>query len=376
MSMRPRKECKNKVDRKVFLNHAAIVTGLGFLNPTWEGLLKQQTGIVKRVHFENDLLPQTGLVLYQRRFSDSRTNFTRFLMTECLTDFPRLPQDTLVIWTGIKNSAEAIESLTAGTAMPDYASAADLRRWLNGFLGLNGPGMELNAACVSSTVGVALAAQYIAEGRYDHVLVAGADMVNRFVYYGFAALKAMKEAVCRPFDVDRAGLSLGDGAVALYLAAERRSDLAVTGYGITNDANHITGPSRDGSGLALALRQAIAMAGLEPRDIQAFCAHGTGTRFNDTMEILAAQTVFGEDMPPIFGVKGAIGHTLGAAGGIEVALCGKCLREEVLPATVGCHHPESPSVILKNTAFPGKNILTSNSGFGGINAAVVMEKLA
>jgi hypothetical protein len=364
-----------KVNRKVFLNHAAIVTGLGFLDQTWEGLLRQQTGIVKRVHFENNLLPQTGLALYQRRFSDPKTNFTRFLMTECLTDFPRLPQDTMVIWTGIKNSAEVIESLTAGTAMPDYASAADLCRWLTGLLGLNGAGMEINAACTSSTVGVALAAQYIAEGRYDHVLVAGADMVNRFVYYGFAALKAMKEAVCLPFDVDRAGLSLGDGAVALYLAAEQRSDLAVTGYGITNDANHITGPSRDGAGLALALRQAIAMAGLEARDIQAFCAHGTGTRYNDTMELLAAQTVFGKYCPPIFGVKGAIGHTLGAAGGIEVALCGKCLTEGVLPPTVGCNNPESPSVILESTVFPGQNILTSNSGFGGVNAAVLLEKI-
>jgi 3-oxoacyl-(acyl-carrier-protein) synthase len=364
------------VNRTVYLNHAAIVTGLGSLDQTWEGLLNGQTAIVKQVHFENDLLPQTGLALYQRHFSDFKNNFTRDLMTECLKGFPQLPQDTLVIWIGIKNSAEATESLYYGTAMPDYTSAADLRLWLTELLGLTEAGMEINAACASSTVGVALAAQYIAEGRYNHVLVAGADMVNRFVYYGFAALKAMKEAVCLPFDRNRSGLSLGDGAVALFLSAERYSDLAVTGYGITNDANHITGPSRDGAGLALALRQAIAMAGLEARDIQAFCAHGTGTRYNDGMELLAAQTVFGKDGPPIFGVKGAIGHTLGAAGGIEVALCGKCLTKRVLPPTVGCSNPESPDVLLKSTVFPGQNILTSNSGFGGVNAAVLMEKLA
>jgi 3-oxoacyl-(acyl-carrier-protein) synthase len=363
------------LNRTVFLNHAAIVTGLGSLDSTWEGLLNGQTGIVKQTHFDNALLPQTGLALYQRRFTATKINFTRSLMTECLKGFPPLPKDTLVIWTGIKNSAEAIESLSYGTTMPDYSSATDLRRWLTEHLGLTGDGMEINAACASSTVGVALAAQYIAEGRYNHVLVAGADIVNRFVYYGFAALKAMREAICLPFDLNRSGLSLGDGAVALFLSAERHSDLAVTGYGITNDANHITGPSRDGAGLALALCQTIAMAGMQPQAIQAFCAHGTGTRYNDTMELLAAQTVFGDVLPPIFGVKGAIGHTLGAAGGIEVALCGKCLTERMLPATVGCCHPESSGVILNNTVFAGANIITSNSGFGGVNAAVLLEKI-
>jgi 3-oxoacyl-[acyl-carrier-protein] synthase II len=364
-----------KVDRAVFLNYAAIVTGLGSLAQTWEALLQQQTSIVKQVHFENLLLPKTGLSLYKRNFADRQANFTQSLMAECLTGFPELPQDTFMIWTGIKNSAEAIESLYYETEMPRYTSAHDLRLWLTGFLGLTGGGMEINAACTSSAVGVALAAQYIAEGRYDHVLVAGADMVNRFVYYGFAALKAMKEEVCMPFDVNRSGLSLGDGAAALFLSAERDSDIGVTGYGITDDANHITGPSRDGAGLAQALQQALAMAELEPQDIQAFCAHGTGTRYNDTMELLAARSVFGEAAPPVFGVKGAIGHTLGAAGGIEVALCGQCLLAGLLPPTVGCSNPESSRIVLDRTAFPGENILTSNSGFGGINAAVLMEKL-
>ena len=118
------------------------------------------------------------------------------------------------------------------------------------------------------------------------------------------------------------------------------------------------------------------MAGLDPFNVQAFCAHATGTNFNDTMELLAAQSVFGENLPFVFGVKGAIGHTLGAAGGIEVALCEKCLKEAMIPPTVGCRLPESPDVVLEKTAFPGRNILTSNSGFGGVNAAILMENLS
>lgn len=364
------------MNRAVFLNYASIATGLGSLDQTWESLLNNQTGIVKKEHFENSLLPKTGLALYKRDLSGSQVNVTQFLMEECLAAFPKLPKDTFVIWTGIKNNVEAIESLYNGTEMPRCASAYDFRCWLTGCLGLNNGGMEINAACTSSTVGSALAAQYIAEGRYDHILVAGADIVSRFVYYGFAALKAVKEDVCMPFDTNRSGLSLGDGAVALFLSAERNSDIRVAGYGITNDANHITGPSKDGSGLAMALRRAIEMSGLEPRDVQAFCAHGTGTSYNDSMELLAARSLFGDNSPMVFGVKGAIGHTLGAAGGIEIALCGKCLLEGMIPPTVGCKTPESPRVVLDRTTFPGKNILTSNSGFGGINAAVLMEKLS
>jgi 3-oxoacyl-(acyl-carrier-protein) synthase len=368
----------NSAHRDVFLNYSSIVTGLGSLNPTWESLLANKSGIVQKAHFENELLPKTGLSLYQRDLHSEQADFTEMLMGHCLAGFPKLPPDTLVIWTGIKNDVEAIESLYNGASMPHCLSARDLRLRVTDILGLSGGGMEINAACASSTIGVALAVQYIAAGRYDHILVAGADRVSRFVYLGFAALKAMKEDVCLPFDTQRNGLSLGDGAVALFLSAERNSDIRVAGYGITNDANHITGPSRDGSGLAKALNQAIAMSGLQSQDVQAFCAHGTGTRYNDAMEILAARLVFGEDenSPPLFGIKGAIGHTLGAAGGIEIALCGKCLSEGILPPTVGCKSPESPSVVLDQTRFPGRNILTSNSGFGGINAAVLMERVS
>jgi 3-oxoacyl-[acyl-carrier-protein] synthase II len=369
---------ERKVNRDVFLNHTSIITGLGSLDQTWESLLNNKSGIVQKEHFENSLLPRTGLSLYKRDFASLQSDFSEIIMADCLAGLAKLPKDTFVIWTGIKNNAQAIESLYNETPMPRYSSAYDLRCWLTGILGLTNGGMEINAACASSTIGVAVAAQYIAEGRYDHILVAGADIVSRFVYYGFAALKAMKEDVCAPFDRQRNGLTLGDGAVALFLSAERDSDIRVAGYGITNDANHITGPSRDGSGLAKALFQAIEMSGLKPEHIQAFCAHGTGTRFNDSMELLAFRSIFGDEdnSPMMFGVKGAIGHTLGAAGGIEIALCAKCLSEGMIPPTVGCKLPESPRVVLEKTTYPAKNILTSNSGFGGINAAVLLEKVS
>ncbi len=362
--------------REVYLNHSSVITGLGTLEQTWQSLLNHQSSIIKKAYFENSLLPETGLSLYQRDLVNTQANFTQYLMEQSLADFPKLPEDTFVIWTGIKNNAEWVESRYNEIPKPSYLSAYDLRAWVTEILGLKNGGMEINAACASSTIGCALAAQYIAEGKYDNILVVGADIVSRFVYYGFAALKAMTAEVCMPFDTQRNGLSLGDGAVALFLSAKRNSDIRISGFGITNDATHITGPSKDGAGLAKAISQAIEMAGQSPLSVEAFCAHATGTRYNDTMELLAARSVFGEKEPSIFGVKGSIGHTLGAAGGIEIAICQKCLLEGMLPPTVGCGLPESPNVVLEKTIFPGRTILTSNSGFGGINAAILMEHLS
>ncbi len=362
--------------RDVFLNHSAVITGLGTLDSTWKSILDNRSGIVKKDHFNNSLLGKTGLSLFNRDLSGFTQNFTRFLMDECLAGFPDLPEDTFIIWTGIKNNAESIENQYNKAEMPLYSSEYDLRCWLSGKLGLKKGGMEINAACASSTVGAGLAVQFIKDGKYDHILVAGADIVSRFVFFGFAALKAMSEDVCKPFDVNRKGLTLGDGAAALFFSAERQSDICLSGYCITNDANHITGPSRDGAGLEKALRGALEMSCMEPEDVQAFCAHGTGTQYNDAMELSAAKSLFGDDIPPVFGVKGAIGHTLGAAGGIEIALCGRCLSEGILPPTVGCAKPEISNVVMEKTGFQGKNILTSNSGFGGINAAVIMENMS
>lgn len=361
--------------RNVYLNYASIITGLGDLESTWQALVEKKSAIVKKEHFDNALLKITGLSLYKRNFNDQYLNLTQSLLEECLADLPALPKDTLVIWTGIKNNVEFIESIYNQTPAPKLQSASDFRLWVSQRLGLANQGFEINAACASSAVGVALAANYIAEGCFEHVLVVGADIVSQFVYYGFASLKAMTESICMPFDLERNGLTLGDGAVALFLSASQNSNIRISGCSVTNDANHITGPSRDGAGLAQAIKQAVQRADLELRDVQAFCAHGTGTRYNDAMELAAMNSLYGELQPKIFGVKGAIGHTLGAAGGIEIALCARSLSECKLLPTVGCQTPATSNIVLEPTAYPGEVILTTNSGFGGVNAAVIMEKV-
>jgi 3-oxoacyl-[acyl-carrier-protein] synthase II len=253
-------------------------------------------------------------------------------------------------------------------------------------LGIGPLGFDINAACASSTVGMAIGAQMIARGEYGSVLICAADVVTRFVFTGFSVLKALTPTICRPFDKARDGMCIGDGAVAILLAdaktarKHKLNKLAhLSGWGISNDANHITGPPRDGAGLVMAIETALRMARLSPADTQAFCAQGTGTLFNDSMELEAIEAVFGDRRFPVFSIKGAVGHTLGAAGGIDAAICDHALAHKLIPPTVGLETPESKAagrVSNQAQAFEGRNILTSNSGFGGVNAALVLRALA
>ena len=217
-------------------------------------------------------------------------------------------------------------------------------------------------------------------GAADAVLVAGVDHLSAFVVAGFTALKGIDPRGCRPFDQDRCGLSPGEAGAAIVLVrAENISCPAITirGWGTSNDANHLTGPSRDGSGLALAIRTALTAAKLSPQEIDFIHAHGTGTPYNDAMESLALQTIFETAVPPFSGVKGMLGHTLGAAGVIETLVCVLALRGNFLPGTPRLESPAEgvPASLVRapRTVAPLKNVLKLNTGFGGLNGALILS---
>ncbi len=246
--------------------------------------------------------------------------------------------------------------------------------------GACGPIQCVSVACISGLLAVQQGARMILSGAADVVLVVGVDVLSHFVVAGFSTLRSLDPLGSRPFDKARQGLSLGEGAGAIVLC---RSDRAATplarirGWGVSNDANHLTGPSRDGSGLALAIQRALRLSGVEPGAMDAINAHGTGTVYNDRMEALALQTVFGDGMPPVSSCKGMIGHTLGAAGVIECALCILATRAHVMPGTPGFTDadPDAPAHILRearhDTAY--RWVLKTNSGFGGTNSALVLD---
>jgi 3-oxoacyl-(acyl-carrier-protein) synthase len=152
----------------------------------------------------------------------------------------------------------------------------------------------------------------------------------------------------------------------------------VSGWGTSNDANHLTGPSRDGSGLVLAIFRALARAGVAPDSIDYINAHGTGTPYNDNMEALALRAVFGRRVPPFSSSKGMLGHTLGAAGILETILCLAAMQAQLLPGTPRLRErdPAAPESLLDHSrpASGLRRILKINCGFGGTNGALVLER--
>jgi len=244
-------------------------------------------------------------------------------------------------------------------------------------------GLTVSAACASSTAAVAMAASAIRRGEISCALVVGCDTVSEFTLSGFSALMALDARGARPFDVGRKGVSLGEAAAYVVLMSDERAAkegrLAqgyVHGWGMTCDANHLTGPSRDGIPLADVVEQALSLSGMTADDVEAICAHGTGTLYNDQMEMLAFQRAMTPRKVPLFSVKGGMGHTLGAAGLAEMLLSLEFLKRGMIPATIGMSEASPEAVgwaateaqaILKDGV-----VLTTNSGFGGVNVALVI----
>lgn len=247
--------------------------------------------------------------------------------------------------------------------------------------GVAGPVQCVSAACISGLLALKQGALLIRRGRADAVFVAGVDLLSHFVLSGFTTLKSLDAEGCRPFDRDRGGLSLGEGAGALVLARRELAPpraISVRGWGVSDDANHLTGPSRDGSGLALAISRALTSGGASAEEIDYLHAHGTGTSYNDAMESRALRTVFGGQVPPFGSSKGMLGHTLGAAGILETILCLIALRAQTLPGTPRLREPD-PAVPASVVATPRpaerlRKLLKVNCGFGGTNAAVLLER--
>lgn len=372
--------------REVCITAAHVVTGLGpDLESLWRGALAGKSAIRPLTRFATDrYLSANAAWIEGLEYSNGQSGI--FTLLERLMDgFGPVPSDARLITASTKGCVDVMEALnnSGGGNASDIPMAKLLSRVSERF-GLTSPGININAACASSTIAVARAAALIAAGRSDAVLVVCLDLVSEFVFSGFSALQALSPTVCRPFDRNRDGLTLGEGGAALLLMSrerarrEGRPELGlVAGWGAANDATHITAPARDGSGLIQAVRQALARASLAPEQISAISAHGTATPYNDQMELTAFRALFGERPVPLHSIKGAIGHTLGAAGGIEIALGLRCLQEKTLPPTVGMLEAEEAGKgFLSLSAQPinGSCLLSTNSGFGGVNAAIIISR--
>ena len=258
---------------------------------------------------------------------------------------------------------------------------------LHRILGTSGPSAVVTNACASGTDAIGLAKDWVANGLCDYALAGGADELSRVAYNGFVSLMLSDKHICRPFDQDRKGLNLGEGAGVLLLepfsqATERKQPIhgIVKGYGAASDAWHPTAPHPQGRGLKKALEIAIQEAEMTPNKITLVNAHGTGTKANDIAETSALAEFFSGDQTYIMSTKGATGHTLGAAGGLEAIFTLKALGHGVTCGTVGCGCPDDTFPIRPLCQGEIRKLhsrygISQSLAFGGGNAALVLETL-
>jgi 3-oxoacyl-[acyl-carrier-protein] synthase II len=284
------------------------------------------------------------------------------------------------VW--LEEGDRAVSPLFVPMMMPNAAAGQVAMR-----LGAHGPGFSVASACATGAHAIGEAKRMIERNEADVVIAGGTEAA--LVGLCLAAFRRMgalsREGISRPFDVNRDGFVMGEGAAVLVLEREAHAQARgarilarVTGYGASNDAFHITQPEENGRGAVEAMTAALRDADLSPSDVGYVNAHGTSTPFNDRIEAKAIKQVLGEDGPPVSSCKGAIGHTLGAAGAIEALACVEALRRGALPPTLGLEEvdPECDADHIAGAPreAPDLKVAMSNSfGFGGQNATLVLQ---
>ena len=256
-------------------------------------------------------------------------------------------------------------------------SVADFTR---SFLRLTGPAAVVSSACSSSAKVFASARRMMAAGLIDAAVVGGVDSLCLTTLYGFNSLGLTSTRACRPFDVDRDGISIGEAAAFALLervpAQPDTSAVLLLGIGESSDAHHMSSPHPDGLGARMAMEQALAMAGLDVTEIDYINLHGTATPSNDAAETKAVAALFGS-RTPCSSTKGATGHTLGAAGGVEAVICALALQHGLLPGGLNTQQPDPAlpvNYLLHNREQAVNRVLSNSFGFGGTNCSLIFGR--
>jgi 3-oxoacyl-[acyl-carrier-protein] synthase-1 len=378
--------------RDVFIISDNIISSLGFTTAeNMQQILAGKTGI--RQWEDQSLSPGP---FWASRVDDIRLrkgfsayadpqNFSRFeqmvvcsvMDALCHTSMDISDKKTLFILSTTKGNIDLLSKtdndLKAGNPVYLWQTALKLQHFLN----LANTPMIISNACISGLMAIIVGSRLIRTGKYEKVIVTGADLVSEFVLSGFNSFLSLSNGPCKPFDKNRQGLSLGEGAGTVILTSDLHAVQAHNirvGYGFSsNDANHISGPSRTGEGLFLAIRKTLEKNKIH---VDYISAHGTATPFNDEMESVAITRACLQDIP-VNSYKGYWGHTLGAAGVIETIAGAHSLVSNQLIRTMGFSEPGTThplAIIDTNRKAALNSCLKIASGFGGCNAALLMYK--
>lgn len=411
--------------------HRVVVTGVGALTPlgigiedTWAGVLAGKSGIRAVSHIDCtklrskvcgrvwDYRPENFFEKKDARRQDLFIQYARVASKQAIIQAGLnhgLTEETLhrtgvIIGSGIgglstieaecikmhKFGPERVSPFLVPGAIINMTSGAVAMDW-----GFKGQNISVVSACASGAHSVIQAAQSIALGDADIMLAGGSEHVsNSLGIAGFDAMRALSsahngtpEAASRPWDKARDGFVLSDGAAILVLEsydfakARGASILAeIVGYGMTGDAYHMTQPDPQGDGAARCMTQAIRKAEIHPEDIDYINAHATSTPLGDLIEPVAIKTALGEHAYkiPISSTKSMTGHTLGAAGSLEAALCIYALRDQIVPGTINLDDPDEGCDLdfVSDGAREQRldYVMTNSFGFGGTNASLIMKR--
>ena len=272
-------------------------------------------------------------------------------------------------------------ALPAGFHYAQTQNCYSVADFVQRYLGVKGPAFAVSSACSSSAKVFAHAARLIAAGICDAAVVGGVDSLCLTTLYGFNALGLVSKDPCRPYDLRRDGISIGEGAAFALLrrsGTTSRSDVMLLGVGESCDAYHMSTPHPEGLGAKIAMKRALAAAGLEPADIDYINLHGTATKTNDAAEDNATFDIFAGDTP-CSSTKGATGHLLGAAGATEAIISILAIQNDLMPGSVNTQEVDpalKSGYLTTPRAGRVRRALSNSFGFGGSNCSLVLGSVA
>lgn len=377
------------VSNRAYVGATNVISSVGFTTEECFNALER---------YVSGIVPVDDPILYEHPFLAAQVDWQRLNAMahaaglDCYTSIERMmilsikdvleqsgislsSKDAAVIFSSTKGNvdllSQSVEVLDEGAYL--WKMAQRVASYFNAF---NEPEVISNA-CISGVSAAVIASRLVREGVYKNIVVVGADILTRFVVSGFSAFKSVSSRPCMPYDANRDGLTLGEGCATILITSDKSLScgVAVEGGAITNDANHISGPSRTGDGLCYAIQQAMEENDLTSEDISFINAHGTATPYNDEMESKAI-ALAGLSSVPVNSLKPYFGHTLGASGVIETVMCVEMLNHRLVIGTKGFAELGVPQpIVVSGEHQPISNMVRcvkTASGFGGCNGAVVL----
>lgn len=372
--------------KDVFVIADNIISPLG--NTTAENFSKLAQNISAVKQHNNKQIADEPFYASLFEVEDFKTNnqYTKFeqLIIASVTDALKqtgidvTDKKTLLIVSTTKGNISLLETEAYNDLLKQRIALHTSAKLIAEYFHFANQPLIISNACISGVLAIVTGMRLILSGQYENIVVTGADVITRFIFSGFQSFQALSNNICKPFDKDRDGINLGEGAATVILSSNKKNDndIKVVSGSVSNDANHISGPSRTGEELAQSIKIAMEDAGLFPGNIDFISAHGTATIYNDEMEAMAISSAK-LTASPVNSLKAFYGHTLGAAGLIESVISIQSLKRNVVIPTkgfdnMGVSKPINICAEIINT--PLKNCLKTASGFGGCNAAVIFSK--